>query len=298
MDAPLHPLSIALGSEATFVARSVDTHTKHLGAVLRRAAEHRGTALVEIYQNCNVYNDGAFEYAKDVKLRSDTLVELEHGQPIVFGANRDKGIRLSGLTPEAVSLGNGLSAADLLVHDETANEPTLATILARMRHPALPEAVGVLRAIERPTFDALVNEQVEATRAPRGQRQSCRPAQGRRYLDGGLSFTRSVRLRSRGPVIRLAVERESLTLVRFETVSGSRRPRGSRHSQRVRAGRGGACLSPCASCVISRRWSRTARSRGRPRAYSSRNPLFRFKSASSKTPSAHRCSSARAAGFH
>ena len=91
VDAPLHPLSIALGSEATFVARSVDTHTKHLGAVLRRAAEHRGAALVEIYQNCNVYNDGAFEYAKDVKLRSDTLVELEHGQPIVFGANRDKG---------------------------------------------------------------------------------------------------------------------------------------------------------------------------------------------------------------
>ena len=91
VDAPLHPLSIALGSEATFVARSVDTHTKHLGAVLRRAAEHRGTALVEIYQNCNVYNDGAFEYAKDVKLRSDTLVELEHGQPIVFGGESRQG---------------------------------------------------------------------------------------------------------------------------------------------------------------------------------------------------------------
>ena len=105
VDAPLHPLSVALGSEATFVARAVDTHTKHLGAVLRRAAAHRGTAFVEIYQNCNVYNDGAFEYAKDAKLRSDTLVELEHGQPLVFGKDRDRGIRLNGLAPEAVALG-------------------------------------------------------------------------------------------------------------------------------------------------------------------------------------------------
>ena len=169
VDAPLHPLSIALGSEATFVARSVDTHTKHLGAVLRRAAEHRGTALVEIYQNCNVYNDGAFEYAKDLKLRSDTLVELEHGQPLVFGRNRDKGIRLNGLVPEVVPLGNGTDASDLLAHDETAPEPALATLLARMRHPEMPEAIGVLRALERPTFDALVNEQVEAARAREGR---------------------------------------------------------------------------------------------------------------------------------
>ena len=194
MDAPLHPLSIALGSEATFVARSVDTHTKHLGAVLRRAAAHRGAALVEIYQNCNVYNDGAFEYAKDVKLRSDTLVELEHGQPIVFGVKRDKGIRLNGLAPEVVPFGNGTDASDLLVHDETAAEPTLATVLARMRHPALPEAIGVLRAVERPTFDALVNEQVEAARA-RGRERASWPicsepeipgpsAEPRRGIDG------------------------------------------------------------------------------------------------------------------
>ena len=87
----------------------------------------------------------------------------------MFGANRDRGVRLNGLTPEAVSLGNGLGTADLLVHDETADEPTLATMLARMRHPALPEAVGVLRAVERPTFDALVNEQVETTRAREGR---------------------------------------------------------------------------------------------------------------------------------
>ena len=104
-----------------------------------------------------------------MKLRSEALVELEHGQPIVFGTNRDKGIRLNGLTPEIVSLGNGASASDLVVHDETAAEPTLASVLARMRHPALPEAIGVLRAIERPTFDDLVNEQVEAARAREGK---------------------------------------------------------------------------------------------------------------------------------
>ena len=169
VDAPLHPLSIALGCEATFVARSVDTHTKHLGAVLRRAAAHCGTAFVEIYQNCNVYNDGAFEYATAPKLRSDALVEIEHGQPLVFGTERDKGIRLDGFEPRVVSLEDGGDGPNLLVHDETAPEPALASVLARMRHPALPEAIGVFRAIERPTFDTLVNDQIESARAREGR---------------------------------------------------------------------------------------------------------------------------------
>ena len=170
VDAPLHPLSVALGCEATFVARSVDTHTRHLGAILRRAAEHRGTAFVEIYQNCNVYNDGAFEYATTPKLRSDALVEVEHGRPLVFGTGRDKGVRLAGLEPGVVPLdGGGSEASDLLVHDETLAETTLASILARMRHPELPEAIGVLRAVERPTFDALVTGQIEAARAREGR---------------------------------------------------------------------------------------------------------------------------------
>ena len=169
VDAPLHPLSVALGSEATFVARSVDTHTRHLGAILRRAAAHRGTAFVEIYQNCNVYNDGAFEYAKEAKLRSDALVEIEHRRPLVFGAARDKGIRIDGLAPRVVSLGEGAVPPDLLVHDESAAEPTLASILARMRHPALPEAIGVFRAIERPAFDILLDEQIASARAREGR---------------------------------------------------------------------------------------------------------------------------------
>jgi len=94
IDNPLHPLSIAIGCEATFVARSIDVHIKHLGRILLRAAEHRGTAFVEVYRNCNVSNDGAFSYATDRNTKADNLIELEHGEPLVFGKNRDKGMFL------------------------------------------------------------------------------------------------------------------------------------------------------------------------------------------------------------
>ena len=105
IDNPLHPLSIAIGCEATFVARSIDTNIKHLGEVLQRAAEHKGTSFIEVYQNCIVFNDGAFDYATDRDRRADTTIELEHGKPLIFGKNRDKGIRLNGMEPEIVELG-------------------------------------------------------------------------------------------------------------------------------------------------------------------------------------------------
>jgi len=109
IDTPLAPLCIAIGCEATFVARSIDTNIKHLGAVLKRAAEHRGMSFVEVYQNCNVFNDGAFEYATDREKKFDTTLELEHGKPLIFGKNRDKGIRLNGMNPEVVPLGKGIT---------------------------------------------------------------------------------------------------------------------------------------------------------------------------------------------
>jgi len=93
VDNPIHPLSVAIGCEATFVARSIDVHTKHLTAILKRAAEHRGTSFVEVYQNCNVFNDGAFEWGTDRDTKADTIVEIEHGKPLIFGKNRNKGIR-------------------------------------------------------------------------------------------------------------------------------------------------------------------------------------------------------------
>ncbi len=168
IDGPLNPLSVAIGTEATFVARSVDTHTKHLGMVLKRAAEHKGASFVEVYQNCNVYNDLAFGYAWDRKQRPDHVVELEHGKPLVFGANSDRGIRLKGLVPEVVELGNGISQSDLLVHDEQMEEPALAYLLSRLRYPRFPEPIGVLRAVARPTYENLMDSQIEEARKSRG----------------------------------------------------------------------------------------------------------------------------------
>ena len=169
IDNPLHPLSIAIGCEATFVARSIDVHIQHLGMVLRRAAEHRGTSFVEVYQNCNVFNDGAWEYATSRETKADTVIELQHGKPLVFGRDGSKGIRLRGMEPEVVELGHGITERDLLVHDERSPEPSLAYLLSRMRHPEFPEPIGIFRAVDRPIYDAELTAQVEAARRTKGR---------------------------------------------------------------------------------------------------------------------------------
>ncbi|HRX82471.1 MAG TPA: thiamine pyrophosphate-dependent enzyme, partial [Pirellulaceae bacterium] len=170
IDNPLHPLSIAIGCEASFVARSIDTHIKHLETTLQRAAEHRGTSFVEVYQNCNIFNDGAWEYTKDKKTKAENTIELEHGKPLIFGTNRDKGIRLNGLEPEIVELGKGVSEDDLLFHDEKASEPSLAYLLSRMRHEdGFPEPIGVFRAIDKPRYDDELNKQVAAAKSKKGE---------------------------------------------------------------------------------------------------------------------------------
>lgn len=169
IDQPLNPLSLALGCEATFVARSIDVHTKHLGEILKRAAEHRGASFVEVYQNCNVYNDLAFDYASDRSQRPDHVIELEHGKPLIFGKDSDKGIRLNGLEPEVVSLGHGTEKAELLVHDERAESPNLAYLLSRLTHPQFPEPIGVLRAVERPCYEETMDRQIEAAQKSQGR---------------------------------------------------------------------------------------------------------------------------------
>jgi 2-oxoglutarate ferredoxin oxidoreductase subunit beta len=168
IDNPLNPLSVAIGCEATFVARSIDVNIKHLGETLKRAAEHKGTAFVEIYQNCNIFNDGAFDYATSKDSKLDTTVELEHGKPLIFGKNKNKGIRLNGTEPEVVELGKGISEDDLLFHDEKAPEPTLAYLLSRMRHPEFPEPIGVFRSVDAPKYDVELNKQVDAAREKKG----------------------------------------------------------------------------------------------------------------------------------
>jgi len=169
IDNPLHPISIAIGCEATFVARTIDVNIKHLGMVLQRAAEHKGTAFVEVYQNCVVFNDGAFNFATDREMKSDTVLELEHGRPLIFGKNRDRGIRLNGLDPEVVTLGNGITEDDLLFHDEKAPEPSLAYLLSRLRHEdGFPEPIGVFRAVEAPRYDEELNRQIELAHSKKG----------------------------------------------------------------------------------------------------------------------------------
>ncbi len=169
IDNPLHPLSIAIGCEATFVARTIDVNIKHLGMVLRRALEHRGTSFIEVYQNCVVFNDGAFSYATDRETKAETTLELEHGKPLIFGKNRDKGIRLNGLDPEIVELGKGITEDDLLFHDEKAPEPSLAYLLSRMRYPEFPEPIGIFRAVEQPCYDELLNHQIDEARKQKGE---------------------------------------------------------------------------------------------------------------------------------
>lgn len=160
IDNPLRPLSIAIGAEATFVARTIDVDVAHLTATLQRAAAHKGTAFVEIYQNCKIFNDAVFEYATDKSIKADNTLYLEHGKPLIFGKDRNKGIRLHGLDPEVVTLGSGITADDLLIHDERAEEPSLAYLLSRMVYPRFPECIGVYRAVERPTYDEVLNQQV------------------------------------------------------------------------------------------------------------------------------------------
>jgi 2-oxoglutarate ferredoxin oxidoreductase subunit beta len=169
LDRPFHPLSLALGAEATFVARSVDVFQPHLKAVLKRAAAHRGSAFVEVLQNCNIFNDGAWASLSDRELREENTLSLEHGQPLVFGKRRDKGLRRKGLALEVVTLGDGTSEKDLLVHDEHDPNPTHAFVLSRMAAtPGFPTPIGVLRAVDAPAYEMLVADQVRQVTEKKG----------------------------------------------------------------------------------------------------------------------------------
>jgi 2-oxoglutarate/2-oxoacid ferredoxin oxidoreductase subunit beta len=163
LGAQINPCAVAIGFEATFAARSVDKYPQHLQKVLERAARHRGAAFVEVYQDCPTFNDDAFKYASDRQIRDDNVVELEHGKPLIFGRNRDKGIRMTGChTPEVVTIGeNGVKAEDVLIHDEKSPSSALASMLSRLRYPEFPEPIGVFRAVEGPGYDTLMDDQIQ-----------------------------------------------------------------------------------------------------------------------------------------
>jgi len=170
LDRPFNPLSLALGAEATFVARSVDVFQPHLKSVLKRAAAHPGSAFVEVLQNCNIFNDGAWDKLTERDLRDENTISLEHGQPLIFGKKKDQGIRLNGLELEVVALGSGVTEKDLLIHDARRSNPALAFLLSRMDGtPGFPTPIGVLREVEARPYEALVHEQIAAVAAKKGK---------------------------------------------------------------------------------------------------------------------------------
>lgn len=170
VDRPLSPCSFALGSGAQFVARSIDTEMKPLTNVLKRAHEFNGASFVEIYQNCPVYNDGIFDYIKDKKTAADSQLVLEHGKPLVFGKDRDKGIRVdrNNLQLEVVTIGeNGITEDDLLVHDET--NKVMAQLLADMKTPDFPEPVGIIYCVPAQAYVTDVYDQLIKIREDKGE---------------------------------------------------------------------------------------------------------------------------------
>jgi 2-oxoglutarate ferredoxin oxidoreductase subunit beta len=170
VDRPIMPLTIALAAEATLVARTIDNHTEHLQGTLEAAGRHHGASFVEVLQNCNIFNDGAWRDFTDRDVRDDRMLFLEHGKPLIFGKDRNRGIRLKGLHPEVVTIGeNGITEADLLVHDQHAEDPYLALILSRMFWPDFPVPVGVLREVQRPTHSDLIDAQIEQAKAKGGE---------------------------------------------------------------------------------------------------------------------------------
>ena len=164
VDAPFNPIMLSLGAGGSFVSRSIDIEAKHLQGVMRAAHDHTGSSFVEIYQNCPIFNDGVFSMLTDKKIKSDHVLQLEHGKPLIFGKEHDKGVRLVDGRLEVVTLGEGVSEADLHVHDET--DRGLAFTLAQLE---MPVPIGIFYREERPTTDALINQQMEEAVEAKGK---------------------------------------------------------------------------------------------------------------------------------
>jgi len=171
IDHPFNPLALALGADATFIARSMDRDPKHLQEMLKRSHAHKGASFLEIYQNCNIFNDGAFEVFTEKSSKAEETIFLEQGQPLVFGAQKHKGLRLDGLKPVVVELGSEYSASDLWIHDE--NDFYKAQLLTRMFDDPrieghLPRPFGVFYQASRPTYEDSMALQIEQAIAQRG----------------------------------------------------------------------------------------------------------------------------------
>ncbi|MEV4805822.1 2-oxoacid:ferredoxin oxidoreductase subunit beta [Nonomuraea sp. NPDC049421] len=166
LDKPFNPISLAIGAEASFVARTIDSDRKHLQSVLREATAHRGTSLVEIYQNCNIFNDNAFEQLKDPEVRDDITLRLEHGQPIVSASKAVVRGPAGGI--EVVAR-DSVSEDQILVHDAHSPDPSVAFALSRLDEPAFEHVpIGIFRSVDRPSYESLMAEQLEEAVAQKG----------------------------------------------------------------------------------------------------------------------------------
>ena len=164
---PLNPISVALAAEATFVARSFDADPAHLTATLERSARHKGASFVEVYQNCNIFNDGAYRVFTDKPVRNQRMIYLEHGKRMLFGENQASGIALDGTTPEIVDA-DGPDADRIMIHMENMEDPTAANLLARINYPEMPVPVGVFREVQRPSYSDLLTQQISDAKERRG----------------------------------------------------------------------------------------------------------------------------------
>jgi 2-oxoglutarate ferredoxin oxidoreductase subunit beta len=170
LDAPFNPMSLAIGAEGTFVARTIDSDRKHLQSVLREAAQHKGTALVEIYQNCNIFNDGAFQPMKDPEVRDDVTVRLEHGRPIVFGADGDKALVRSDSGGFEVARTADVDISRVVVHDAKNPDPSQAFALSRLDSPSFEHTpIGIFRQVERPSYDEQLRHQLDEAVTAQGK---------------------------------------------------------------------------------------------------------------------------------
>jgi 2-oxoglutarate/2-oxoacid ferredoxin oxidoreductase subunit beta len=168
IDHPFNPILLAIGAEGTFIARSIDREPKHLQHIISRAAKHKGTSFVEIFQNCNIFNDGAYENLTNKDVKDDNVIAIEHGEPLIFGKDKEKGIMLDGFTPKIINIKEGrYSKNDCLVYDETNND--LAYIVARLTdNPEFPTPIGVFLHRERSIYDQEMVEQIEGAKKKLG----------------------------------------------------------------------------------------------------------------------------------
>jgi 2-oxoglutarate/2-oxoacid ferredoxin oxidoreductase subunit beta len=171
IDHPFNPMALAMGADASFIARSMDRDPKHLQSMLMRSHQHKGASFLEIYQNCNIFNDGAFEIFTEKATKADEVLFLEQGKPMVFGASGNKGIRLDGMKPVVVELGSDYSADDCWIHDE--QDIFKAQVLVRLfddpkRDGHYPRPFGVFYETDRPTYESEMKMQLETIIAQKG----------------------------------------------------------------------------------------------------------------------------------